>query len=88
MKNGEISFYEGEFVKGFKHGKGTFKNFKQRIEYEGGFYQGYFKGKGILRSLDKGYELEGKWDKGKLEGRGTKRWSDGRVMEAFMLTDS
>jgi hypothetical protein len=55
--------YEGEFLDGKFHGKGTFK------WQDGRFYSG--------RSLIGNYIL-GEWREGKMNGKGLFRWKDGR----------
>lgn len=59
------SYYEGGFINGLRHGKGTFQYFNGSI-YEGDFEKGLRHGYGVLKSTRLIYS--GSWDHDKMHG--------------------
>ena len=47
MNLSDHSKYEGEYLKNWYHGKGTY-TFDNDVKYEGEFYKGMFHGEGIM----------------------------------------
>lgn len=80
MRNGKGKFfnkkynftYEGDWIKGLKHGIGIIK-YNSGAKYEGEFYWGKKNGKGIYY-YPNGDVYIGDWKRDKKEGKGKMFW--------------
>lgn len=67
--------YEGDFIQGRKHGRGTLKT-RDGDCYDGQFIDGYYHGKGTCAYAN-GNVYDGEWVHGKWQGHGELRLHDG-----------
>lgn len=67
--------YEGEFVHGRKHGRGTERSYTGD-RYDGSFVDGYYHGQGVC-SYANGDVYDGEWVHGKWLGQGELRLANG-----------
>ena len=77
--------YEGEFLNGKLHGKGTYISFTG-ARYEGDFRLGKFDGDGIINFPD-GSKHTGKFKNGNRHGKGTLTLKDGSKFEGEWRND-
>ncbi|XP_042338116.1 ankyrin repeat and MYND domain-containing protein 1 isoform X2 [Plectropomus leopardus] len=77
--------YEGEFVNGFKHGKGRY-TWKNGEFYEGSFYKDYRHGDGVY-CWPTGHKFTGKFYLNRKEGYGQQLFSDGAVFQGLYHAD-
>jgi hypothetical protein len=70
--------YEGQFLRGQRHGVGTWTS--SSGTYQGEYARGRREGLGTLSTGD-GCVYEGTWRRGMFHGEGVWRWADGRRFE-------
>ena len=86
VKAGSISTYEGEFVRGEKHGLGKYKC-GEEWEYEGCFSNNEMtSSKGSIRYRN-GEAYQGDFKEGRKHGFGIYKWTDGSVFEGWYSED-
>jgi len=61
--------YEGEFVYGEFHGKGTIRSYDGCYQFDGTFYDGSIDGRGTIE-IGGSIKYHGEWDIGRLVGEG------------------
>ena len=72
------SYYEGDFVDGLFHGRGTYYFKESEKTYTGGFVEGRIEGDGEQKWAD-GREFTGHFRNGKEDGEGTFRHANGTI---------
>jgi len=72
--------YEGDFIKGKRHGKGKTTGYNNGDVYEGDYIEDKMHGKGKY-TFSSGDVYEGDFIEGKMHGKGKFTYSDGRVQE-------
>lgn len=76
MVSPDLSWYEGEFDCGSRHGTGTFSIGYSASLYHGEWRAGAKHGKGSLQfSMDESYD--GSWNNDYFHGNGKRRYADG-----------
>ncbi|XP_071342600.1 ankyrin repeat and MYND domain-containing protein 1 [Trachinotus anak] len=79
------SRYEGEFVNGFKHGKGRY-TWRNGEYYEGSFYKDYRHGDGLY-CWPTGHKFVGKFYLNRKEGYGQQLFPDGATFQGLYYAD-
>ncbi|CAK6972793.1 ankyrin repeat and MYND domain-containing protein 1 [Scomber scombrus] len=79
------SKYEGEFVNGFKHGRGRY-TWKNGEYYEGSFYKDYRHGDGVY-CWPTGHRFIGKFYLNRKEGYGRQLFPDGATFQGLYHAD-
>ncbi|XP_031138193.1 ankyrin repeat and MYND domain-containing protein 1 isoform X2 [Sander lucioperca] len=79
------SRYEGEFVNGFKHGRGRY-TWKNGEFYEGSFYKDYRHGDGLY-CWPIGHKFTGKFYLNRKEGYGQQLFPDGAIFQGLYHAD-
>ncbi|MFZ5572048.1 MAG: hypothetical protein ACOZF0_16740 [Thermodesulfobacteriota bacterium] len=77
--------YEGEFLNGKPHGKGTYSWHNGDV-YKGDWVEGMRSGWGTLKRPNGAY-YEGEWKNGNREGNGAYRWQNGAYYEGEWRND-
>ncbi|ORY37941.1 hypothetical protein BCR33DRAFT_663227 [Rhizoclosmatium globosum] len=67
------SYYEGTWLNGLKHGKGTM-HYESGNVYTGDWFQNVKQGKGKMVWKDRGEEYNGDWENGLPHGKGIYTW--------------
>ncbi|XP_032381753.1 ankyrin repeat and MYND domain-containing protein 1 isoform X2 [Etheostoma spectabile] len=79
------SRYEGEYVNGFKHGRGKY-TWKNGEFYEGSFYKDYRHGDGLY-CWPTGHKFTGKFYLNRQEGYGQQLFPDGAIFQGLYHAD-
>ncbi|XP_068449366.1 ankyrin repeat and MYND domain-containing protein 1 isoform X2 [Clinocottus analis] len=77
--------YDGEFVNGYKHGKGRY-TWSNGEFYEGSFYKDYRHGAGLY-CWPTGHKFTGKFYLNRKEGYGQQRFPDGATFQGLYYAD-
>lgn len=87
-KQHKYSTYEGEVLKGKRHGLGTFRSGQTAIVYIGEWVTGkrYGKGKMVYDAEGVSY-YEGDWIDNKMFGWGVRRYPSGNIYEGMWVND-
>lgn len=82
--NGDV--YEGTFLAGMRHGRGTMSFAEDCARYEGEWFEDLHHGQGSKHWSD-GISYEGEWRRGKMHGLGVYTMTDGFVMKGLFEAD-
>ncbi|KAG7386406.1 Vacuolar protein sorting-associated protein 8 [Phytophthora pseudosyringae] len=79
--------YEGDFVQGLKHGRGTWQT-RSGDQYDGDLKQGLYDGKGVCVYGASGDVYDGEFVRGLRHGRGERRFRNGSIYSGSFRLDN
>lgn len=84
LHHGKKGTYEGDFVRGMKHGKGTYL-FTNKLKYVGEYRHNHREGKGTLYNMNNTIAYEGEWSDNLPHGEGITTTTHGETLHRLWI---